>query len=54
VGIGVLESGHLGTRNLITVDLHGALDSLSVVTGLGDLGELGVLCVPWVDSIGYE
>ncbi|GJY71348.1 hypothetical protein Tco_0475051 [Tanacetum coccineum] len=40
VGIIVLGSCRLGTRNLITINLHRELDSPSVVTGLGNLGAL--------------
>nr|GEW16093.1 hypothetical protein [Tanacetum cinerariifolium] len=36
-----------GIQSLITVDFHGALDSPSSIAGLGDLGALVVLCVPW-------
>ncbi|GJY37086.1 hypothetical protein Tco_0422464 [Tanacetum coccineum] len=32
----------------ITVDHFGTLDSAVSVAGLGDLGALGVLCVPWI------
>ncbi|GKD87505.1 hypothetical protein Tco_1358659, partial [Tanacetum coccineum] len=39
-----------GRRRRITVDRLGALDSVTSLSGLGDLGALVVLCVPWVDS----
>ncbi|GKF91006.1 hypothetical protein Tco_0274707, partial [Tanacetum coccineum] len=38
----------------ITVDRFGTLDSAVSVAGLGDLGTLSVLCVPWVDSVGCD
>ncbi|GKF29912.1 putative reverse transcriptase domain-containing protein, partial [Tanacetum coccineum] len=38
----------LGRRKRITVDHFGALDSDVSILGLGDLGALGVLYVPWV------
>ncbi|GKG39664.1 hypothetical protein Tco_0463809, partial [Tanacetum coccineum] len=36
-----------GNQKRITVDRFGALDSAVSVAGLGDLGALCVLCVPW-------
>ncbi|GKG53616.1 hypothetical protein Tco_0555016, partial [Tanacetum coccineum] len=43
-----------GRRKQITVDHFGALDSAISILGLGDLGALGVLCIPWVDSVSCD
>ncbi|GJW03340.1 ribonuclease H protein [Tanacetum coccineum] len=43
-----------GWRKRITIDPFGALDSVVSFLGIGDLGALGVLCVPWVDSVSCD